>query len=43
MIRSIPIYFAILIITAAIAITWLWGTETLSKYRFLAQSVRGET
>jgi hypothetical protein len=43
MIRSVPIYFAILMIIAAIAITWLWGTEILSKYRFLVQSVRGDT
>jgi membrane protease YdiL (CAAX protease family) len=29
---------AVLLAITAIAITWLWGTETLSKYRFLEQS-----
>ena len=29
-----PFVFAILIAITAIAITWLWGTETLGKYRF---------
>ncbi|GBO51870.1 CAAX amino terminal protease family protein [Pseudanabaena sp. lw0831] len=38
-----PFVFAILLAITAIAITWLWGTETLGKYRFLVQSVRGET
>lgn len=28
----------VLLAITAIAITWLWGTETLSKYRFLEQS-----
>jgi membrane protease YdiL (CAAX protease family) len=34
-----PFIFAILLAITAIAITWLWGTETLGKYRFLVQSV----
>ena len=34
-----PFVFAILLPITAIAITWLWGTETLSKYRFLVKSV----
>ena len=34
---------AVLLAITAIAITWLWGTETLGKYRFLVQSgSRGE-
>jgi membrane protease YdiL (CAAX protease family) len=33
-----PFIFAVLLAITAIAITWLWGTETLSKYRFLVQS-----
>jgi hypothetical protein len=37
-----PFIFAVLLAITAIAITWLWGTETLGKYRFLVQSVKGE-
>ncbi|PZV18874.1 MAG: CPBP family intramembrane metalloprotease [Pseudanabaena sp.] len=33
-----PFIFTILLAITAIAITWLWGTKTLSKYRFLVQS-----
>jgi hypothetical protein len=29
---------AVLLAITTIAITWLWGTETLSEYRFLEQS-----
>jgi hypothetical protein len=36
--------FTLLFVLIAIAITWLWGTETLGKYRFLVQSIsRGVT
>jgi len=35
-----PFIFAILLAITAIAVTWLWGTETLGKYRFSVS--RGE-
>jgi hypothetical protein len=31
--------FTLLFVLIAIAIAWLWGTETLVKYRFLVQSM----
>jgi uncharacterized protein len=34
-----PFIFAVLLAITAITITWLWGTETLGKYRFFVQSV----
>ncbi len=34
-----PFIFTILLAITAISITWLWGTKTLSKYRFLVKSV----